>query len=87
MEAPYVPVEELAKYFSVSVQTIRAWVRQNIIPAETYIKIGSTYRFNIADVENALVNKSQQEAAVADFREEEDAPQQLELNFNVDDDN
>ena len=87
MESPFVPAEELAKYFSVSVTTIRAWVRQNIIPAETYIKIGSTYRFNIADVENALVNKSQQEAAVADFREEEDAPQQLELNFNVDDDN
>jgi len=55
MENPkYVPIEDVAKYFSVSISTIRAWVRQNQIPKETYIKIGSTYRFCVDDVANAL---------------------------------
>ena len=55
MDSPkYVPIEDVAKYFSVSISTIRAWVRQNQIPKDTYIKIGNTYRFCVDDVANAL---------------------------------
>ena len=57
MNSPkYVPIEDVAKYFSVSISTIRAWVRQNQIPKDTYIKIGNTYRFCVDDVANALSN-------------------------------
>jgi len=54
MTQKYVPIEDVAKYFSVSISTIRAWVRQQDIPQDTYIKVGSTYRFCIEDVADAL---------------------------------
>ena len=54
MTGPFVPIEELAKHFSVSVSTIRAWVRQGNIPKDTYIKVGNTYRFCVGDVSKAL---------------------------------
>ena len=54
MSNPYVPIEKLAEHFSVSVSTIRMWVRNNHIPKDTYVNIGNTYRFNIDDVANAL---------------------------------
>ena len=50
MTGKYVPIEDVAKHFSVSISTIRAWVRQQ----DTYIKVGSTYRFCIDDVADAL---------------------------------
>ena len=58
MVGKYVPIEDVAKHFSVSISTIRAWVRQKEIPDDTYIKVGNTYRFNIEDVSDALTNKS-----------------------------
>lgn len=57
MTGPFVPIEELSKHFSVSVSTIRAWVRQGHIPKATYIKVGNTYRFSIDDVSIALTKK------------------------------
>lgn len=54
MSNPYVPIEELAKHFSVSVSTIRMWVRNKHIPEDTYVNIGNTYRFSIDDVTEAL---------------------------------
>lgn len=54
MNEPFVPIEELAKHFTVSVSTVRAWVRQGLIPKESYIKIGNTYRFNISKVVDSL---------------------------------
>jgi len=54
MTGKYVPIEDVAKHFSVSISTIRAWVRQQDIPQDTYIKVGSTYRFCIDDVADAL---------------------------------
>ena len=38
MTGKYVPIEDVAKHFSVSISTIRAWVRQQDIPQDTYIK-------------------------------------------------
>ena len=60
----YVPIEDVAKYFSVSISTIRAWVRQNQIPKDTYIKIGNTYRFCVDDVANALTKAEDPEEEV-----------------------
>jgi excisionase family DNA binding protein len=52
----YVPIENVAKHFSVSISTIRAWIRQGKIPKGTFMKLGTTYRFKLSAVESALVN-------------------------------
>ena len=52
----FVPIEEIADHFAVSVSTIRAWVRRKNITPDSYIKVGSTYRFRISDVTNALLS-------------------------------
>lgn len=54
MSEPYVPIEELAKHLSVSVSTIRGWVRNKHIPENTYIRVVNTYRFSVNDVVDAL---------------------------------
>tara|TARA_R110000824_G_scaffold31369_1_gene102250 strand:- start:247 stop:645 length:399 start_codon:yes stop_codon:yes gene_type:complete len=68
MSESFVPIEDVAKHFSVSVSTVRAWVRQKHIPEDTYIKVGSSvkpiYRFRISDVESALTS-SKQEVSLA----------------------
>ena len=58
MNEPFVPIEDVAKHFSVSVSTVRAWVRQKHIPKGTYVKIGNTYRFRVGDVATALTKVS-----------------------------
>ena len=60
MNEPFVPIEDLAKHFSVSISTVRAWVRQKHIPKDTYIKIGNTYRFRVGDVADALTSETEQ---------------------------
>lgn len=62
MDESYVGIEELAKYFKVSVSTVRAWVRRGTLPADTYLKIGKTYRFRKSAIEAAL-HKQQLDAA------------------------
>ena len=54
MSGPYVPIEDLANHFSVSVSTIRGWLRRKQIPNHTFIRVGNTYRFSIEDVSVAL---------------------------------
>ena len=54
MNEPFVPIEDVAKHFSVSISTVRAWVRQKHIPEDAYFKIGKTYRFRVGDVDDAL---------------------------------
>ena len=39
----------------MSISTIRLWVRQGIIPANSYVKIGKTYRFSLPDVTFSLL--------------------------------
>ena len=58
MNEPFVTIEDVAKHFSVSVSTVRAWVRQKHIPKDTYVKIGNTYRFRVGDVATALTKVS-----------------------------
>jgi hypothetical protein len=86
MSEPFVPIEDLAKHFTVSVSTVRAWVRQSYIPKDTYLKIGNTYRFNVSKVVAALSNipKDEPEAPKpeATVTTTDPAPVQLELAFN-----
>jgi hypothetical protein len=90
-QGPFVPIEECAKHFTVSVSTIRSWIRQGFIPKDTYLKIGLTYRFDLSAIIKALsANPDDElqddvpvEVAVAVAVRE---PVQLELNFNPDED-
>ena len=82
MAEPFVPIEDLAKHFAVSISTIRAWVRQGHIPKNTYIKIGNTYRFNRAAVTEALTN-TVKEAEQSEIRNEP-PEEQLEFDFDAD---
>ena len=66
MNEPFVPIEDVANHFSVSISTVRAWVRQEHIPKDTYIKVGNTYRFRIGDVANALTSAKKETIHVID---------------------
>lgn len=87
MNEPFVPIEDLAKHFTVSVSTVRAWVRQGLIPKETYIKVGNTYRFSVSKVVEALTSAPKPEAEKPEPPvEDPNAPVQLELDLNPDKD-
>lgn len=86
MTEPFVPIEDLAKHFTVSVSTVRAWVRQGLIPADTYIKAGNTYRFSVSKVVNALTAAPKDEPVKPEPVEEPHLPVQLELDLNPDKD-
>ena len=66
MSKPFVPIEELAKHFTVSISTIRAWIRQGAIPKSTYIKVGNTYRFSVDDVADALLGEDEPQTVAGD---------------------
>lgn len=81
---PFVPIEDLAKHFTVAVTTARAWVRQGLIPPHTYIKVGNTYRFDLNKVVEALMPPTPQPTAQPESSPapaEDDTPVQLELDF------
>lgn len=85
--APYVPIEDVAKHFTVTISCIRGWVRQGKIPKHTYIKLGNTYRFNIPLVVDALTQMHKEEPVPVVVEAADVAvPVQLELNFNPDED-
>ena len=54
MNQEYVAIESVAEKFSVSISTVRSWVRKGFIPRDSYIKAGNTYRFKITEIENSL---------------------------------
>ena len=83
MNEPFVPIEDLAKHFTVSVSTIRAWVRQGLIPKDTYIKVAGTYRFSVSKVVAALTSapKDEPPVTVTPALVAEPAPVQLELDL------
>jgi hypothetical protein len=80
-DEPLVPIEELAKKFTVSISTARAWVREGYIPSHTYVKIGSTYRFDLPKVMEALMTLKPKTEPEPEPVNPED-PVQLELPFN-----
>jgi excisionase family DNA binding protein len=88
VDESFVPIEDVAKHFAVSVSTVRAWIRQDLIPS---LKIGGVYRFKISEVEVAIRKLTGGQA----IKEEADGSltvavdpkdTQLALNFNPDDD-
>jgi excisionase family DNA binding protein len=88
VDESFVPIEDVAKHFAVSVSTVRAWIRQDLIPS---LKIGGVYRFKISEVEVAIRKLTGGQA----IQEEVDGSlkvavdpkdTQLALNFNPDDD-
>jgi excisionase family DNA binding protein len=86
MEEAFVPIEDIAKHFAVSVSTVRAWIRQGLIPA---LKLGGVYRFKVSEVEATLRKLNGGELP----KEEKDGsitvvtdPVQIALNFNPDED-
>ena len=91
MTDQYVSIDDVAKYYSVSVSTVRAWIRSGKLTSSDFLKLGNTYRFKIADVDAALRRKSADETpapapAPAEATADSAAPVQLELNFNPDQD-
>lgn len=70
-----VPIEDVAKHFTVSISTVRAWVRQGLIPKETYIRIGNTYRFSIPKILEAVTKNLTEEPTPSQL------PVQLELDL------
>ena len=88
IDEPFVAIEEVAKHFSMSVSTVRAWIRQDLIPS---LKIGGVYRFKISEVEQALRTLCGGELPVAEVNGEIKVSKnpndpQLDLNFNPDED-
>lgn len=92
----FVPIEALGKKFSVSLATIRTWVRLGYIPKSAYIKIGNTYRFDVDAVVKALTMNPDDELGTEVAVKSEaptqtdkpvvESPVQLELKFNPDED-
>ena len=94
MNDAYVPIDDLAKHLCVKVSTIRTWVQKRLIPDNTYIKVGSTYRFNIPAVVAGLKGEVEQRDLVLDkdivdeFNAAINEPltEQLQFDFDEDDD-
>lgn len=87
VEETFVPIEDVAKHFSVSVSTVRAWIRQSLIPA---LKLGGVYRFKISEVEQALKKLNGgdlvREEADGSLTVKQKDQTQMALNFNPNDD-
>jgi len=80
-----VPIEDLARTLTVSITTVRAWVRTGLIPGDLYVKIGNTYRFN----KEGIIYHFQPKKAVIEAvpppppLEAEPDMKQLEFNFDL----
>ena len=70
-DAKYVPIDDVAAHFSVSISTVRSWIRKKQIPTETYIKVGNTYRFCIEVVTSALREEVLEELKATELPTEE----------------
>jgi len=55
VDEKYITIEDVAKHYSVSISTVRSWMRADIIPA---LKIANVYRFKLSDVDAALKHYS-----------------------------
>lgn len=78
VEEAFVPIEGVAKHFSVSISTVRTWIRHDLIPS---LKIGGVYRFKLSEVEQAL--RSIGGGELPEIAEKEIKE---EVNFDVDED-
>jgi excisionase family DNA binding protein len=83
MTENYVTITDIAKFFNVSVSTVRSWIKTEVLTSNDYLKVGNTYRFKMADVDAAL--RRAPADSVAPPTKTSD-PRQLELDLNPDDD-
>ena len=70
LDIEYVPIDEVARKLHTSLATVRGWVRRGHIPPTTYIRVGNTYRFNMAAVVTALLSHEENEEHEEDTTEE-----------------
>lgn len=70
MSKAFKTAEEMASHLSITVVTLREWVRKGYIPASTYIKIGNTYRFNLELVTQAMLAEDDVKNATPAKKEE-----------------
>jgi excisionase family DNA binding protein len=74
-----ITIDVLAKRLTISVSTVRSWVRQGFIPRDTYMQIAKTYRFDYERVVEALKSYKAGPPAPAEMVKTE----QLELDLVV----
>lgn len=82
MSAPYATIEQLSDQLNISPQTARAWVRQGIISKDTYIHVGTTYRFNMDAVMASLHKRTHTESGTDGLYDPTGSPVQLELDLD-----
>jgi hypothetical protein len=79
MSSPFVPISDVAEHFKVNQATVRGWLKAGIITKNTYIHIGSTYRFNLAAITEALTTPEGEDVTSATWSDvsgnEETVPQ------------
>jgi excisionase family DNA binding protein len=59
----YVTIDELADYLKVKISTIRTWIKLGKLPADAYLKVSNTYRFNIDEAVAGLKRSSMADMA------------------------
>ena len=52
-----VDIDKLVTFFNVPISEIQNWLDEQIIPPETYIKVGGIYRFQLSAVVDAIQNQ------------------------------
>jgi excisionase family DNA binding protein len=58
MSTKYVTTRELAQYFGVAPTTVVGMVRSGEIPPGSYLRAGRVFRFDLAKVEQHLLQQS-----------------------------
>lgn len=54
MSDEYVTIDEVARKLHISLPTVRSWVKAGHIGTQAYIRVGTTYRFNMGAVLQSL---------------------------------
>ena len=60
----YVTIDELAAHLKVKISTVRTWIKLGKLPADAYLKVSNTYRFNINEAIAGLKRTAMAEAAL-----------------------
>jgi len=59
----YVTIDELADHLKVKISTIRTWIKLGKLPADAYLRVSNTYRFNIDEAIAGLKRSSMADIA------------------------
>ena len=55
MEDKYSTIEQTAAHYQVSISTVRAWIRQDMIPT---LKVGGLYRLKFSEIDAAFKQRA-----------------------------